>query len=81
MKKKRLLIIILVVFILLNSIYPITKAESCNLGEDVTLTGYGSVECHVRNSERGDYAISTDLVGYYEGTNFYPAYCLNRGNK
>ena len=50
MKKKRLLIIILVVFILLNSIYPITKAESCNLGEDVTLTGYGSVESHVRNS-------------------------------
>lgn len=81
MKKKRLLIIILVVFILLNSIYSITKAESCNLGEDVTLTGYGSVECHVRNSERGDYAISTDLVGYYEGMNFYPAYCLNRANK
>lgn len=81
MKAKKFLSIIFIVIILINSIYPITKAESCNLGEDVSLTGYGSVECHVRNSERGGYAIATDLVGYYEGNIFYPAYCLNRGNK
>ncbi len=81
MKVKKILSIIFIVIILINSICPITKAETCNLGKDVSLTGYGSVECHVRNSERGGYAIATDLVGYYEGEKFYPAYCLNRGNK
>ena len=63
---------------MINCIYPIANAVTCNLGSDISLTGYGSVANHVRNSESGDYAISTDLVGYYDNGVFYPAYCLNR---
>lgn len=77
--KNKLLIIILIALLLLNSIVPIATAASCSIGSDIKLTGYGSVQNHVRNSESGDYAISTDLVGYYdEKGDFYPAYCLNR---
>lgn len=79
--RKRSLSAMLIVIILINIICPITKAETCSLGNDIQLRGYGSVECHVRNSENGDYAIVTDLVGYYENGKFYPAYCLNRGSK
>lgn len=80
--KNKVLAILLLAFIIMNNILPIaSNAVSCNMGEDISFTGYGSVECHVRNSESGDYAISTDLVGYYDNGTFYPAYCLNRGVK
>lgn len=75
----KFLIIMLIVLLLVNSIIPIATAATCNIGSDIQLKGYGSVENHVRNSESGDYAISTDLVGYYDANGvFYPAYCLNR---
>lgn len=76
--KNKFLVIILIVLTIINCIYPIANAVTCNLGSDISLTGYGSVANHVRNSESGDYAISTDLVGYYDNGVFYPAYCLNR---
>ncbi len=76
--KNKFLVIILIVLTMINCIYPIANAVTCNLGSDISLTGYGSVANHVRNSESGDYAISTDLVGYYDNGVFYPAYCLNR---
>lgn len=50
------------IFLLINYIVPIAVAANYNLGDDIQLRGYGSVENHVRNSESGDYAISTDLV-------------------
>lgn len=60
--KCRLLVIMLIIFLLINYIVPIAVAANYNLGDDIQLRGYGSVENHVRNSESGDYAISTDLV-------------------
>lgn len=62
--KNKILAIVLIAFIIINNIIPLTtNAVSCNLGEDINLTGYGSVpKGHVRNSESGDYAIETDLV-------------------
>jgi len=60
--KGRLLVIILIIFLLVNYLIPIATAANYNLGDDIQLKGYGSVENHVRNSESGDYAISTDLV-------------------
>lgn len=60
--KCRLLVIMLIIFLLINYIVPIAVATNYNLGDDIQLRGYGSVENHVRNSESGDYAISTDLV-------------------
>lgn len=78
--KNKMLAILFIAFIMINSLLPIVNAVSCNMGEDINLRGYGSVECHVRNSESGDYPVSTDLVGYYDNGVFYPAYCLNRGS-
>lgn len=78
-RKNKISSIVLMIIILINSILPIANAATCAIGTDIQLKGYGSVECHVRNKESGDYAITTDLVGYYNGGTFFPAYCLNRG--
>ena len=77
--KNKLLTVTLMIIILINTVIPIANAVTCSIGKDIRLQGYGSVECHVRNKENGDYAITTDLVGYYNGGKFFPAYCLNRG--
>lgn len=77
--KNKCLIILCIVFIVINNMNLVANATTYNIGDDISLTGYGSVECHIRNRENGDYAITTDLVGYYIGETFYPAYCLNRG--
>jgi len=76
--KNKILISILIIISLINYLIPIVTAATCSIGNNINLKGYGSVQNHVRNSESGDYAISTDLVGYYENGIFYPAYCLNR---
>lgn len=78
-KKNKFLVTVFIVLIITNIVNPISRSLAYNIGNDINLTGYGSVECHVRNGENGDYAITTDLVGYYDNGNFYPAYCLNRG--
>lgn len=76
-KRNKLLIILLIILMLVNSIIPMSFA-SYNLGDNIILKGYGSVEQHLRNRESGDYLVSTDLVGYYSNGVFYPAYCLDR---
>ena len=78
-QRNKILSTVLMIIILINIVNPITNAANYNIGSDIRLKGYGSVESHVRNKENGDYAITTDLVGYYSGGIFFPAYCLNRG--
>lgn len=79
--KNKFLWLIFITLVLVSSVNTRVNAGTYNIGNDINLTGYGSVECHVRNRENGDYAITTDLVGYYDNGVFYPAYCLNRGVK
>lgn len=60
--KNKILISILIIISLINYLIPIVTAATCSIGNNINLKGYGSVENHVRNSESGDYAITTDLV-------------------
>lgn len=77
-KKNKILIILLVIMLLSNTFIPCISIANYELGSDIVLRGYGSVEQHLRNRESGDYMVTTDLVGYYDNGIFYPAYCLNR---
>ena len=60
--KNKILLVLLIMILLANTFIPYISVASYELGNDIILRGYGSVENHVRNKESGDYAITTDLV-------------------
>lgn len=60
--KTKILLVLLIMILLMNTFIPCISVASYELGNDIILRGYGSVENHVRNRESGDYAITTDLV-------------------
>lgn len=60
--KSKFIATILIVLTLTNIIIPVVNAFEYNVGDDIKLRGYGSVEQHLRNRESGDYMVTTDLV-------------------
>jgi len=69
--KNKILKLILLILIVLNMVSPIVNAQTCVVGEDIALAGYGAVNCHVRNSETGGFYITTSVVGYYDNDKFF----------
>lgn len=60
--KNKFIATVLIVLTLTNIIIPVVNAFEYNIGDDIKLKGYGSVEQHLRNKENGDYMVTTDLV-------------------
>ena len=69
-------IILMIVALLLSNFMPIfSSVKAANVGEKINLVSLG--ECAHDLGIRGGYVV-TERVGYYQGGEFYPAYCLNR---
>ena len=69
-------IILMIFALLLSNFMPIfSSVKAVNVGEKINLVSLG--ECPHDLGVRGGYVV-TERVGYYQGREFYPAYCLNR---
>jgi len=67
--KTKYIIVMLILLTLTNIVSPLVS-RAYNIGDDIKLRGYGSVEQHLRNRESGDYMVTTDLVRILFRRNF-----------
>ncbi|MCI8273351.1 MAG: Cys-Gln thioester bond-forming surface protein [Clostridia bacterium] len=78
--KNKILTTILLAIILITKILPIGMSFATNdIGQTMRVRSVGGVPYHLKSraTVTGGYVV-THLVGYEEGSTFYPAYCLNK---
>ena len=72
---------LLIMILFITNILPIANSFAINnndIGTEVDLVCIGEVPFHLKNvNMAGEEYVVTDLVGYYDNGNFYPAYCVN----